>query len=102
VTFGEIAEFIMYNNQANTKQHLPAVIGLRVNIRSRSNIRPNKALRPNVPPPLRDGSTATEIAAMSTRGKRLTVDSAGHYIQMDQPQVVIDSILEIVRTTHGQ
>jgi pimeloyl-ACP methyl ester carboxylesterase len=43
-----------------------------------------------------------QIAAMSTRGKRLTVDNAGHYIQMDQPQVVIDSILEIVRTTHGR
>jgi len=35
---------------------------------------------------------------MSTRGKTpSTVDSAGHYIQVDQPQVVIDSILEIVR-----
>jgi pimeloyl-ACP methyl ester carboxylesterase len=43
-----------------------------------------------------------QIAAMSTRGKRLTVDNAGHYIQMDQPQVVIDSILEVVRTTHGR
>jgi len=43
-----------------------------------------------------------QIAAMSTRGKRFTVGYAGHYIQMDQPQVVIDSILEIVRTTHGR
>ena len=43
-----------------------------------------------------------QIAAMSTRGKRLTVDNAGHNIQMDQPQVVIDSILEIVQTTHGR
>lgn len=38
------------------------------------------------------------IAAMSTRGKRLTVDNAGHYIQMEQPQAVIDSILEVVQT----
>lgn len=43
-----------------------------------------------------------QIAAMSTRGKRLTVDNAGHNIQMDRPQVVIDSILEIVQTTHGR
>lgn len=43
-----------------------------------------------------------QIAAMSTRGRRLTVDNAGHYIQLDQPQLVIDSILEIVRTTHGR
>jgi len=38
------------------------------------------------------------IAAMSTRGKRLTVAKTTHYIQMDQPQVVIDSILEVLRT----
>ncbi len=42
------------------------------------------------------------IASMSTRGKRRTVDNAGHYIQLDQPQVVIDSILEVVRTTHSE
>jgi len=40
----------------------------------------------------------TQIAAMSTRGKQLTIANAGHYIQLDQPQVVIDSILEVVRT----
>jgi len=43
-----------------------------------------------------------QIAAMSTRGKRLTVDNAGHYIQMDQPQVVIDTVLEVVRNTDGR
>jgi pimeloyl-ACP methyl ester carboxylesterase len=42
------------------------------------------------------------IAAMSARGERLTVDNAGHYIQMEQPQVVIDSILEILRTAQGR
>lgn len=43
-----------------------------------------------------------QIAAMSTSEKRLTVNNAGHYIQLDQPQVVIDSILEVVRTSYGQ
>jgi pimeloyl-ACP methyl ester carboxylesterase len=43
-----------------------------------------------------------QIAAMSTRGKRLTVKNAGHYIQMDQPQIVIDSILDVVQTSRSQ
>ena len=43
-----------------------------------------------------------QIAAMSTRGKRLTVLNAGHYIQMDQPQVVIDSVLEVLQASRGQ
>lgn len=37
-----------------------------------------------------------QIAAMSTRGKRVTVENTGHYIQMEQPQVVVDSILEVL------
>jgi pimeloyl-ACP methyl ester carboxylesterase len=40
-----------------------------------------------------------QIAAMSTRGKRLSVENTGHYIQMEQPQVVVDSILEVLRAT---
>jgi len=43
-----------------------------------------------------------QIAAMSTRGKRLTVANAGHYIQMDEPQVVIDSVLEVLQASRGQ
>jgi pimeloyl-ACP methyl ester carboxylesterase len=42
-----------------------------------------------------------QIAGMSTHGKRITVDGAGHYIQLDQPQVVIDSILDVVQDTRG-
>jgi pimeloyl-ACP methyl ester carboxylesterase len=38
-----------------------------------------------------------QIAAMSTRGKRVTVDNTGHYIQLDQPQAVVDSILAVLR-----
>ena len=43
-----------------------------------------------------------QIAAMSTHGKRLTVDNTGHYIQLDQPQVVIDSILEVLQDSRGR
>lgn len=43
-----------------------------------------------------------QIAAMSTHGKRLTIENAGHYIQMDQPQIVVDSILEVVRTSRSR
>jgi pimeloyl-ACP methyl ester carboxylesterase len=43
-----------------------------------------------------------QIAAMSTRGKRLTVENTSHYIQLEQPQVVVDSILEVLRATQGR
>lgn len=42
------------------------------------------------------------IAAMSTRGKRLTVENTGHYIQLEQPQVVVDSILEVLHDSRGR
>jgi pimeloyl-ACP methyl ester carboxylesterase len=38
-----------------------------------------------------------QIAAMSTHGKRITVEKSGHYIQLEQPQLVIDSILEVLQ-----
>jgi pimeloyl-ACP methyl ester carboxylesterase len=38
-----------------------------------------------------------QIAAMSTHGRRLTVSGASHYIELDQPKVVIDSILEVLQ-----
>jgi len=36
-----------------------------------------------------------ELAALSTRGKRIIVKDSGHFIQLDQPQVVIDAIREV-------
>ena len=36
-----------------------------------------------------------ELAALSTRGKRIVVEETGHNIQLDQPQVVIDAIREV-------
>jgi len=37
-----------------------------------------------------------QIAALSTRGVNRTVTDTGHYIQFDQPQVVIHAILEVL------
>jgi len=37
-----------------------------------------------------------QIAALSTRGVNRTVVDSGHYIQLDQPQIVIDAILEVL------
>lgn len=38
----------------------------------------------------------TQIAAMSTRGINVVVPNAGHYIQFDRPQIVIDAINEAI------
>jgi pimeloyl-ACP methyl ester carboxylesterase len=39
-----------------------------------------------------------ELAALSTRGKRVIAKESGHYVQVDQPQVVIDAIREVVES----
>jgi pimeloyl-ACP methyl ester carboxylesterase len=38
----------------------------------------------------------TEISTRSTRGSQTLVANSGHYIQRDQPQVVIDAVREVV------
>ncbi len=40
-----------------------------------------------------------QLAAQSTRGINCIVPGAGHYIQIDQPQVVIDAIRQIMTLT---
>ncbi|NTU55221.1 MAG: alpha/beta hydrolase [Anaerolineales bacterium] len=37
-----------------------------------------------------------ELAGLSTRGRLIVVENSSHYIQWDQPKVVIDAIKEIV------
>ncbi|MFN2291255.1 MAG: alpha/beta fold hydrolase [Anaerolineae bacterium] len=37
-----------------------------------------------------------ELAALSPRGRQVTVRGSGHHIQIDQPQAVIDAIREVV------
>ncbi|EGF33687.1 abhydrolase, alpha/beta hydrolase fold-containing protein [Oxalobacteraceae bacterium IMCC9480] len=39
-----------------------------------------------------------ELAAMSALGRQRTIANAGHYIQLDRPDVVIDAIAEVIRT----
>ena len=36
-----------------------------------------------------------DLTALSTRGKHIVVEDTGHFIQLDQPQVVIDAIHEV-------
>jgi pimeloyl-ACP methyl ester carboxylesterase len=38
----------------------------------------------------------TEMAALSPRGKRIIAEDSGHYVQVDQPQLVVDAIREVV------
>ncbi|MEJ2089717.1 MAG: hypothetical protein P8Y69_14835, partial [Gammaproteobacteria bacterium] len=43
-----------------------------------------------------------ELAALSTRSRRIVAQQAGHLIQIDQPELVVDSIRQLVgelRTT---
>jgi len=37
-----------------------------------------------------------ELAALSTRGKRVIAQESGHYVQVSQPEVVVDAIREVV------
>jgi pimeloyl-ACP methyl ester carboxylesterase len=43
-----------------------------------------------------------EIAALSTRGERRTVEGAGHGIQMEKPEVVIAAIEEVLALAQGR
>ncbi len=40
------------------------------------------------------------LSRLSTNGKLVEVEGAGHYIQVDRPQLVIDAIREVVDLTH--
>jgi pimeloyl-ACP methyl ester carboxylesterase len=39
-----------------------------------------------------------EVAALSSNGKQVIAEQSGHYIQLDQPDLVIDAIREVVET----
>jgi pimeloyl-ACP methyl ester carboxylesterase len=42
------------------------------------------------------GELQAELAALSPHGRQVMVEDSGHYIQVDQPQMVIDAIREVV------
>lgn len=37
-----------------------------------------------------------ELVAQSSNGQRIIAENSGHYIQLDQPEMVIDAIREVV------
>jgi len=37
-----------------------------------------------------------ELAVLSPRGRHIIAEECGHYIQVDQPELVIDAIREVV------
>ena len=37
-----------------------------------------------------------ELAAMSTRGELVPVEGSAHYVQLDQPQLVIQAISKVI------
>jgi pimeloyl-ACP methyl ester carboxylesterase len=39
-----------------------------------------------------------ELARLSSNSRQIIAGQSGHYIQLDQPEIVIDSILELIRT----
>jgi hypothetical protein len=40
----------------------------------------------------------TELAALSPQGKLQAASQSGHFIQLDQPKLVIDAIQQVVTT----
>lgn len=40
-----------------------------------------------------------EITALSTRGRRIVAERSGHNVIFDQPEIVVESILEMIRLT---
>ncbi len=43
-----------------------------------------------------------ELAALSTRGKRIIAENCGQHIHVDQPQLVIDAIREVVEAVRAE
>ena len=43
-----------------------------------------------------------ELAAQSSRGKRIVAEQSGHYIHIDQPELVIEAIREVVEAARRE
>lgn len=43
-----------------------------------------------------------EITALSTRGRRIVAERSGHNVIFDQPEIVVESISEMIRHTAGR
>ena len=42
-----------------------------------------------------------DLAAMSTNGRHEIIDGAGHFIQGDRPDAVVDAVVEVVQAARG-
>ena len=42
-----------------------------------------------------------ELVALSPQGKQVIAEKSGHYIQIDQPELVIDAIREVVEAARA-
>jgi hypothetical protein len=42
-----------------------------------------------------------DLATLSSKGKQIIAEESGHYIQVDQPELVIDAIREVVEAAKG-
>ncbi len=40
-----------------------------------------------------------EITSLSTRGRRIVAERSGHNVMYDQPEIIVESILEILSNT---
>ena len=43
-----------------------------------------------------------EMAALSSRGKQIIAEDCSHHIQVDRPQLVIDTIREVVEAVRAE
>jgi pimeloyl-ACP methyl ester carboxylesterase len=78
-------------------------IPLIVLSRGQGVLPPNAGLTEDVIKRFDDGwqQMQQEMAEMSSRGKRMVAKKSGHYIHLQQPQLVIDAIKEITKKVNG-
>jgi hypothetical protein len=77
-----------------------SIAGARWSFATKCGKRPRRAspaYRPKVEAAWRAGHD--RIAALSTRGDNTIIPSARHYIQIDQPQAVVDAVRRVVAMT---
>ena len=47
------------------------------------------------------GVLQTELAAQSSRGKRVVATGSGHYVQLEAPELVIEAVLEVLEAVRA-
>ena len=68
----------------------------------------NKDMPPTYTQADRDGMKTVwvamhdEMAALSTAGQHRTIDGAGHSIQRDKPQAVIDAVNDVIKAPRAK